>query len=73
LARSVHICHSHLSQRATPIDTKRDRPGRHGLTMGWHSLMKSGPTRHAVLIRHAGLAFGLGTACWANFRARLAR
>jgi hypothetical protein len=36
---------------------------------GRHGPMGVGPTRHAVPIRHAGLADGPGTACWAVFRA----
>jgi hypothetical protein len=44
----------------------------HRWATGRHSLMDTGPTRHAVPCGHAGLAFGPSTALWADFRAVLA-
>jgi hypothetical protein len=44
----------------------------HRWVTGRHSLMTTGPTRHAVPCGHAGLAFGPSTTLWADFRVVLA-
>ena len=60
-------------QPATTIYGQRASLARHGTGPCQHGPIANGPARHAVPHWAAGLAFGTGTALWADFRAGPAR